>query len=764
MTANRMKPDTSQGSDNLVALSSSSLIDCRLSKFFYGLGHNLFSIGQFYDLDFDVAFRKHTCFVRNLESVDLLSGSQGTNLYSLSIGDMMASSPICILSKATKTKPWLWHLRPTHLNFGATNHLARHGLVRGLPRYKFEKDHLCFACAMEKRKKQSHKPKYEDTYQEKLYLMLIDLCGPMRAASIIKKKNIDTYNETEFVNLTLRDYYEQVGISHETSVARTQQPNGVVERKIACLLKPLIQCLVFQPVFDEFFSPPASVASLIPVEEAPAPVESPQQLLFKMYLLQARLVARGYRQEEGIDFEESFSPVARLEDVWIYLVVAAHMNIIVYQIYVRIAFLNGILREEVYAPRARYDLLSSFMLFQGFSKGTIDPTLLISKKAKSPKGIFLNQSKYALESLKKYRMESCNLVDIPMVEKSKLDEDSQGKAIDPTHYCGMVGTNMYLTSIRPDLVYVVSFIDDDHAGCQDTRRNTSGSMQLLGDIVVSWSSKRQKSTAISSMEAEYIPLSGCCAQVLWMRSQLTDYGLGFNKILIYHFIKEPVENIVVELYFVRTEYQLADIFTKALCQERIEFLIDKLRMRSFTLETLKELADEAEEIMSSINTQQTKHDLELVPKEKRLEIGKCNRRINPGKKQRELTFQVVLDALALTPCFFAFLTTADVYEVYMHQFWDSIHKYENSYMFRMYKKKKFNLNLEIFRDIFQICPRVHGQKFDELPTDEDIVSFFKELSHTGEIKTITVIVVDQMHQPWRTFATIIDCLLSSLKI
>ncbi|GKC71351.1 hypothetical protein Tco_1117234 [Tanacetum coccineum] len=95
-------------------------------------------------------------------------------------------------------------------------------------------------------------------------------------------------------------------------------------------------------------------------------------------------------------------------------------------------------------------------------------------------------------------------------------------------------------------------------------------------------------------------------------------------------------------------------------------------------------------------------------------------------------------------------------KVYMHQFWDSIHKYDTSYRFRMDKKKKFNLNLEIFKDIFQICPRVHDQNFDELPIDEDIVSFFKELGHTGEIKSITDVVVDQMHQPWRTFATIIN--------
>ncbi|GJS76315.1 hypothetical protein Tco_0726196 [Tanacetum coccineum] len=164
--------------------------------------------------------------------------------------------------------------------------------------------------------------------------------------------------------------------------------------------------------------------------------------------------------------------------------------------------------------------------------------------------------------------------------------------------------------------------------------------------------------------------------------------------------------------------------------------------------------------MSSITAQQAKLDLELVPKEKRLEIGKCNGRLNLGKTQREPTFQVVLDALALTPCYSEFLTTVDVPEVYMHQFWDSIQKRDTSYRFRMDKKKKFYLNLETFKDIFQICPRVHGQDFDELPTDEVIVSFFNELGHTREIKSINDVVVDQMHQPWRTFATIINRSLS----
>ncbi|GJR00517.1 retrovirus-related pol polyprotein from transposon TNT 1-94 [Tanacetum coccineum] len=163
-----------------------------ISRVYYveGLGHNLFSVGQFCDSNLEVAFRQHTCYIRNLEGVDLLTGSRGDNLYTLSLGDMMASSPICLLSKASKTKSWLWHRRLSHLNFGAINHLARHGLVRGLPKLKFEKDHLCSACALGKSTKKPHKPKSEDTNQEKLYLLHMDLCGPMRVASVNGKKYI----------------------------------------------------------------------------------------------------------------------------------------------------------------------------------------------------------------------------------------------------------------------------------------------------------------------------------------------------------------------------------------------------------------------------------------------------------------------------------------------------------------------------------------------------------------------------------------------
>ncbi|GJT26446.1 retrovirus-related pol polyprotein from transposon TNT 1-94 [Tanacetum coccineum] len=174
---------------------------------------------------------------------------------------MMASSPICLLSKASKTKSWLWHRRLSHLNFGALNHLARNGLVRGLPKLKFEKDHLCSACAMGKSKKKPHKPKSEDTNQEKLYLLHMDLCGPMRVASVNGKKYIlvivDDYSRFTWVKcLRSKDeapnfiikflkMIQKVDISHETSVARSPQQNSVIERRNRTLIEVARTMLIY---------------------------------------------------------------------------------------------------------------------------------------------------------------------------------------------------------------------------------------------------------------------------------------------------------------------------------------------------------------------------------------------------------------------------------------------------------------------------------------------------------------------------------------
>ncbi|GJR22237.1 hypothetical protein Tco_0970764 [Tanacetum coccineum] len=364
----------------------------------------------------------------------------------------------------------------------------------------------------------------------------------------------------------------------------------------------------------------------------------------------ARLVAQGFRQEEGIDFEEFIlqTVFARYLKKRVYVSTYKKDLFVPGTVQAQNRSLTGLKQHLVLG----YDMLSSFLISQRFSKGAVDPTpshgmlemtyywyfFLGLQISQSPRGIFINQSKYASEIVKKYGLNTTDSVDTSMIENKELDEDLQGKPVDATLYHGMIGSLMYLTASRPDHHYVVclcarlwyskdtdmsltAYADADHAGCQDTRRSTSGSAQFLGDKLVSWSSKKQKSTAISSTEAEYIALSGFCSQILWMRSQLTDYGFKFNKIPLYcdnksaialccnnvqysrakhidiryHFIKDQVENGIVELYFVRTEYQLADIFTKPLPRERFNFLIDKLGMRSMSPEMLKRLAEETDE-------------------------------------------------------------------------------------------------------------------------------------------------------------------------
>ncbi|GJS47661.1 retrovirus-related pol polyprotein from transposon TNT 1-94 [Tanacetum coccineum] len=153
--------------------------------------------------------------------------------------------------------------------------------------------------------------------------------------------------------------------------------------------------------------------------------------------------------------------------------------------------------------------------------------------------------------------------------------------------------------------------------------------------------------------------------------------------------------------------------------------------------------------------QQIELDNALVAPENHRVIGKCNMRINPGMKPKEPTYQVTLDALALTTCYLAFLITTEVSVIYMHQFWATVIKHKSSYQFKI-DKKRFSVNVEVLREILNICPKVPGKEFDEPPTEEEALSFIRELGHSGEIRYITDVVVDHLHQPWRTFASIIN--------
>ncbi|GJV68752.1 retrovirus-related pol polyprotein from transposon TNT 1-94 [Tanacetum coccineum] len=593
--------------------------DSVISRVYYveGLGHNLFSVGQFCDSDLEIAFRKHSCFVRDMNGVDLLKGSRSTNLYTISIDDMMKSSPVCLLSKASKIKSWLWHRRLNHLNFGTINDLARKDLVRGLPRLKFEKDHLCSACQLGKSKKYSHKPKSKNTNMEVLHTLHMDLCGPMRVQSINGKKYIlvivDDYSRFTWVKF-LRSKDEtpefvinflkkiQVGLN-KISVLRTPQQNGVVERRNHTLVEAartmlifskalmflwavavatalfgalcyptndnedlwklqakvdirifvgyapnrkgfriynkrtrrimetihitfdeLLQTmapvnatnyvlptdkdleLLFQPMFDEYFEV-TRVDALVPLATAVNAHVVPQALkwIYKVKLDEygdvlknkAWLVANGYRQEEGINFEESFAPVARIEAIRIFIANAATKNMIIYQMDVKTAFLNGDLQEEVFvsqpegfkdpdnpthvyrlkkalyglkqAPRAWYDTLSKFLMANNFFKGAVDPT--------RPDLVFAvcMCARYQAKPTKKH-LEATKRV-----------------------FRYLKGTiNMGLWYPKDNAILLTAYADADHAGCQDLRRSTSGSAQFLGDRLVSWSSKKQRSTAIST--------------------------------------------------------------------------------------------------------------------------------------------------------------------------------------------------------------------------------------------------------------------------
>ncbi|GJS74881.1 copia protein [Tanacetum coccineum] len=295
------------------------------------------------------------------------------------------------------------------------------------------------------------------------------------------------------------------------------------------------------------------------------------------------LVVRGYRQEEGIDFEESFASVAKMEAIRIFLAYTAHKSFIVFQMDVKTTFLHGSLKEDVYVcqpegfidadhPSHVYKLKKALYGLKQAPRACRFKMLMMGKMTfflglqvnQSPRGIFINHFNYVLEILKKYGIETCDPIGTPMEIKDKLDLDQNGTLVDAMKFRSIIGVLMYLTSSRPKIVHttclcaryqakptekhlnevkrifcnlwgtvnmglwytkdsgfeLTGFLDADYAGCQDTFKSISGGTQLLGEKLVSWSSKKQDYTALSTAEAEYVSLSAFYAQVLWMRTQL----------------------------------------------------------------------------------------------------------------------------------------------------------------------------------------------------------------------------------------------------
>ncbi|GJZ01964.1 retrovirus-related pol polyprotein from transposon TNT 1-94, partial [Tanacetum coccineum] len=781
-------------------------------------------------LDLKVAFRRNTCFLKNLEGVDLLKGNRTTNLYTINLHDMASASLIYLMARATSTKSWLWHQRLSYLNFDTINDLSRNDLVTGLPKFKYHKEHLCSSCEQGKGKRASHPPKPVLNSKQRLHLLHLDLCGPIRIASINGKwyvlvimddysrytwvhflrskdeapKVIKTFlkkitvllqdpvitlrtdNGAEFKNQVLQEYFNRVAIAtacytqnrsiihhrfdktpYELINGRKPDISFIHVFGALCYpkndredigklgakamdfeqssLKPGLQSitsrqislgldltyapstittqqpiereldLLFEAMYDDYIDgQPSAATRTTPAAQAPqvlqtltvttttadtavTPTNSSSQAtnipntspdvdeletqqqhvqqqnnqaplqpeivadnvpnaMFDrntfinpfatpstngdmcMYALtmstmepsnvkeamkdpvwiksmQEKLLQfkRLDKQDSSgcervpprgrIDFEESFTPVARMESMRIFLAYVAHKSFIVFQMDVKTDFLHGTLKKYVYvyqpegffdadhpshvyklknalyrlkqAPRAWYDELSKYLLQNHLFKGTIDPTLFIRRfnndilvvqvyvddiifgstnpkytqlfsdlmKSRfemlmmgeitfffglqvnqSPCGIFINQSNYMLEILKKYGMETCDPIGTPMEIKDKLD-------LDQNRTLGTVNMGLWYT--KDSSFGLTGFLDADYARCKDTFKSTSGGAQFLAEKLISWSSKKQHCTALSTAKAEYVSLSACCAQVIWMQTQLTDYGYHLNKIPIY---------------------------------------------------------------------------------------------------------------------------------------------------------------------------------------------------------------------------------------
>nr|GEV38358.1 retrovirus-related Pol polyprotein from transposon TNT 1-94 [Tanacetum cinerariifolium] len=598
-------------------MTGNLLLLCNFVEKYLGLNHNLFSIGQFCDADLEVAFRKSTCFVRDLHGNDLLTGNRGSNLYIISLQESNTSTPICLMAKASPTQAWLWHRRLSHLNFDYINLLSKKDVVIGLPKLKYIKDQLCSSCKVSKAKRSSFKTKTVPSSKGQLNLLHIDLCGLMRVASINVKKYIMveaiatacyTQNRSIIISTHEKMAYHIINdrkpsIKHLHIFGCTcyltrdgENLDKMKEKRDPYILAsdydnsdpvPQIQNvlpstdttvlsqqeldLLFGPLYDEFFNAEDEFTNpfctpVREVAESSSHNTDPEMYMFaltvsnvkpknikeamddspwinamqkelhqfdrvKVWELvdkpfgkhviklkwlwknkkdeeqtvihnKARLVAKGYAQEEGIDFKESFAPVARLETIRIFVAYAAHKSFLIYQMDVKTSFLNGPLKEEVYVAQP---------------DGFID--------SDHP-----DKAKYAFEILKKHGMEKGQCIGTPMATKPKLGADLSGNPIDQTDYRSKIGSLMYLTSSRPDIVQadsgfeLTAFSDVDHAGYIDTRKSTSEGIQFLGD---------------------------------------------------------------------KTEYQLADMFTKALPKDRFKYLVRRIGMRCLTPTELEVLKNES---------------------------------------------------------------------------------------------------------------------------------------------------------------------------
>nr|GEU80962.1 hypothetical protein [Tanacetum cinerariifolium] len=676
------------------------------------LNHNLFSVGQFCDADLEVAFWKSTCYIRDLKGNDLLTGSCGTDLYSITLQDTSSPNLICLMAKATSSQVWLWHRRLSHLNFDTINLLSKNDIVIGLPKLKFVKDHLCSSCKLGKAKRKSFQTKITPSSKRRLQLLHMDLCGPMRVASINGKKyvlvivddfsrytcthflrskdetpevlidflrlvqrglhaqvrTVQTDKGTKFLNKILHSYFSSEGINHQTSVSRTPEQNGVVERRNRTLVE--------------------AARTMLSITKVPLDGEN----LDKMKEKGDACIFVGYPTQSGV-----------------YRVFNKRTRVIVETIHVNFDELphmasdhissDPVPESETVTTSNELDLLFSLM-FDELLNGS---TQVVSKSSDVSAAAAPNQSEMNLEDAQVEDDEFVNIFCTPVQDRGETSSRHVDSSNMHTFYQRHPSEHRWMkdhpleqvignpsqsfrkrrqlesdgemcmfaltvSQIEPknikeamaDSAWIESMQEELHQIDRlDEGVDFEESFAPVARLEAVWlfiAYAAHKSFIVYQMDIKtaflYSPLKEevyvnqpdgfvdpyhpdkvyRLKKALYGLKQaprawydelsnflFTDYGFHFDKIPMhydskaaiaiscnpvqhshtkhidvrYHFIKEKVEKVIIELFFVGIEYQLADLFTKALSEDRFKYLFRRLGMRCLTPEELEVLANES---------------------------------------------------------------------------------------------------------------------------------------------------------------------------
>ncbi|GJX16179.1 putative ribonuclease H-like domain-containing protein [Tanacetum coccineum] len=617
-----------------------------------------------------------------------------------------------LVAKVTLDESMLWHKRLGHVKFKTINKLVKENLVRGLPTKRFKNDQTCVACPKGKQHKASFDKKVKiircDNGTEFKNRVISEFCekkGIKKEFSVArtpqkngvaKRRNRTLIEATRTIIIGARHSSKEIGSSQDyilmplwkdgslfdsssknasndepqpPSDAEKKDDEGVCkESRIADQEKPknstqdvnnarpsinvepymfsLLDNATLEATHADFFGDKtkvdmSNITTTYPIlstlntrnhkdhslDHVIGDVQSevePKKVIQALTdpkwieaINKARLVAQGYTQEEGIDYDVVFAPVARIEAIRLFLAYASFMNFVVYQMDVNSAFLYGKIEEEVYVMQKE-------------------------------DGIFISQDKYVDEILKKFGFSTVRIASTPMETSKPLLKDAEAEDVDVHLYRSMIGSLMYLTTFRPNIMFVVcvcaifqvtpkvshlhavkrifrylkgqpkldlwypkdspfnleAYFDSDYAGGSLYRKSTTGGCQFLGSRLILWQCKKQTIIANSTTEAEYVAAANCCGQVLWIQNQMLDYGYNFmnTKIFIdnesticivknpvfhlktthikirHHFIRDSYEKRLIQVIKIHTDHNVADLLTKALDVSHFQFLTASIGM------------------------------------------------------------------------------------------------------------------------------------------------------------------------------------------